>query len=214
MKAAYCVTAPHPRGSLREIRDEHEINDWVKPSPLPDDDKILIGFAGARSSPRSHVGFLCRHQAVHYRASSWDHSVISSAICLDSFFVCSHSLLRLCFANLQFTCQTALVERLLWVSEGVIALIRELVRTAGTEQSTRLLFGSVDAISSVQALALSPQAGLPPGQGSHLLSLGNVRSKSLQLSDAGNVPPAIPDCALLQSRRCPLSPRAHGKHKQ
>lgn len=43
--------------------------------------------------------------------------------------------------------------RLLWVSEEIIALIRELVRRAGTEQSTRLLFGSVDAISSVQALA-------------------------------------------------------------
>lgn len=86
----------------------------------------------------------------------------------------SSGLLKSCFANSQFTCQIAVVGRLLWVPEEMVVLIRDLVHAAGTERSTRLLFGSVDAISSVQALARVPQAGLPPGQGSHPLSLGNV----------------------------------------
>lgn len=60
---------------------------------------------------------------------------------------------------------------------------------------------------------VSPHAGLPPGQGSHLPSLGDVMYKSLQLGNAGNVPPAIPGCAPLQSRRCPLSPRAYSQHR-
>lgn len=86
----------------------------------------------------------------------------------------SSGLLKSCFANPQFTCQIAVVGRLLWVSEEMVVLIRELVHAAGTERSTRLLFGSMDAISSVQALAPVPQAGLPPGQESHPLSPGNV----------------------------------------
>lgn len=125
----------------------------------------------------------------------------------------SSGLLKNCFANLQFTCQIALVERLLWLSEEITVLIRELVRTAGTEQSTCLLRLCACNIQCA-SFGMSPQAGPPPGQGSHLLSLGNVKFKSKQLSDAGNVPPAVPDCALLQSRRCPLSPRARGKHRQ
>lgn len=61
--------------------------------PPPADDKILVGSAGAWISPFS-CRFLHRHQADHYSVSSWDHNVISSAICLHSFFISSHPLLR------------------------------------------------------------------------------------------------------------------------
>lgn len=46
--ADYCMIAPHTCGLVAEIKEEHKINDCVKPSPPPlADDKILIGSAGA-----------------------------------------------------------------------------------------------------------------------------------------------------------------------
>ena len=66
----------------------------------------------------------------------------------------SSGLLKNCFVNLQFTCQRALVKRFPQVAGEIRAPNTELlVPTAGMEQSTHLLFGSVDAICSVHALA-------------------------------------------------------------
>lgn len=59
---------------------------------------------------------------------------------------------------------------------------------------------------------ISPHAGSPPGPESHLPSSGDLTYQSLQLSDAGNVPPAIPDHAPLQSRPWLPSPCAYSKY--
>lgn len=81
--------------------------------------------------------------------------------------------LKKCFANLQFTCQTALAGRLPWLSEEIIALIRAGVygwHGAKHAPPFRLRGCNIQRAS----FGMSPQAGPSPGQGSHLLSLGNV----------------------------------------
>lgn len=52
------IIAPLLCISFREIKNEHKINDCVKPSPPPlADDKILLSSTGVRTSPCSHTGF-------------------------------------------------------------------------------------------------------------------------------------------------------------
>lgn len=177
--------------------------------------KFSSALRGLDFSPFS-CRFLCRHQADHYRASSWDHNVISSAICSDSFFISSHSLLSLAEEVLcEFTIYLPELsgEK---VSPGCQRNPCTKYRASAYSRNGAKhapLFRVCGCNMQCACFGMTPHAGPPPGQESHLLSLGDAMYKSLQLGNAGDVPPAIPGRAPLQSRRCPLSLRACSKYR-
>lgn len=124
----------------------------------------------------------------------------------------SSALLKKCFVNLQFTYQSSLVTRFPQAAREICTKYR--AGAYGRNGAKRAPpFWVCGCNMPCAHFDTSPCTGPPPGQESHLPSLGDVMYKSLQLGDAGNVPPVIPSHAPLQSRRCPLSPRAYSKYR-